>query len=159
MCAGAMLGAPACGGTAAPATTPEAALGAPTPVEPPAVTEAAPEPEPEPEPIAVPPVAEPAPEPAPVAVAITSTPPGAAVYVGDEPEPRGTTPLALAFEPGQGEVTIRLEHAGFAPVVKTVSLAESVELDVALPATAKPRKPRRPRGGGEGGAGRGFVLS
>ena len=159
MCAGALFGAPACGG---------AAGGGSLPVEEPGPAEAELEAEPveaepadaepveavaEPEPAVAEPVA-----PAAVRVTVTTSPAGASVYRDDVI--LGRTPLVLELPRSDAAVDLRVEHEGYVTVTQSVTPGDDQEVTVTLVKQKKAKKkPRRPRGGGEGGVGRGFILS
>ena len=147
--AGAMLAIPACGksstgSTTGPVTSQPAEPVTAEPTEPEPVTaEAAP----------VTPVAPAA--PMMITITVQSTPPGAKVYVDDEEQPRGVTPLALELEQTDVDMQIRVMHDGYQERVETVTPSDSRVVEVALD-KIQPR-PRPPRGGKS--LGRGFVLS
>jgi len=74
--------------------------------------------------------------PAPVDIAVTTTPPGANVFVGAETEPRGTTPLSLTFERGEAPVELVLKAEGFEDKRQSVVPSQNRVLDLVLVAVA-----------------------
>jgi len=158
--AGAMLGAPACGGKAAtPATAPIAAEAPPPAPEP-----APPPPPVEPAPGLPPPVDwQPAPaeepakadEPSMAIIRVLSTPAGADVYVDGQLV--GRTPLELPLPYGS-ELNVKVQRDGYADKTMVVKTESDQTIEVALVKNKK--KVKRPRGTGEGRSqGRGFILS
>jgi serine/threonine protein kinase len=83
-----------------------------------------------------------------VTVHVGSSPPGAEVFVGAETAPRGTTPTSLTLARGVGAVEIRLVHAGFAELHRSISTLRDDRFEIALTELArsaiKPTKQPRP---------------
>jgi hypothetical protein len=94
---------------------------------------------------------EPAPAPAPrriVPVELASNPPGAEVWIADEPERRGHTPLPVAT--GDLPVVVRLRSPGYVERTLSLTAADAPRVVVTLEklVARKPRKPTpaRPKG-------------
>ncbi|ACY16375.1 serine/threonine protein kinase [Haliangium ochraceum] len=83
------------------------------------------------------------PEPATVELRLASRPPGAAVFVDDEPEPRGTTPLDMLVAEGADELRITLRLAGYRDLERRFVPDSHKEFDLQL--TPERRKPTRTR--------------
>jgi serine/threonine-protein kinase len=76
----------------------------------------------------------------------TSSPAGASVTVGDEPRPRGTTPLEIELARSGSETTLRLALAGHLPATRTIVPSQDLELSFTLkrkPAAISKVDPRR----------------
>ena len=67
-----------------------------------------------------------------VAVTVRSFPQGARVVRADTGAELGVTPLSLLLEQGEGSLALRLERAGYVPLVRTVSLKADGVLEVPL---------------------------
>jgi eukaryotic-like serine/threonine-protein kinase len=113
-----------------PAVNPEPVK--PEPPEPEAVK---PDVKPEPDPKAQTPPPEPdkAPEaPQQVTILVVSVPPGAGVFVGEEADARGKTPLELKLDRADAEAVLTVKLAGYKPKSKVVNLSRGTEFEVAL---------------------------
>ena len=106
---------------------------APAPVPAPAP---APAPVPAPPPVETKPVetkaAEPPPPPAKISVQIASKPANAQVFVGDEKQPRGTTPYTLELDQGSPPVDVKLVAKGYVPKKARVVPGETTTLALKL---------------------------
>ncbi|MEO8700188.1 MAG: serine/threonine-protein kinase [Kofleriaceae bacterium] len=91
-------------------------------------------------------VAEPPPRLDVVTISVTSVPSGADVFVAGESAPRGTTPLALALARSATAVEIRIVHAGYAELRRSLGVLRDDRIELALVELPKPRpaKPARP---------------
>lgn len=67
---------------------------------------------------------------------ITSTPEGVNVRVGEESEPRGTTPLTLEMEPGTYK--LHLTKSGYQEVDRTVDLSEGKTVSIQVDLEERP---------------------
>jgi len=85
------------------------------------------------------------PEPARVTVQVDSQPPGAAVWIGDEAQPRGRTPLRLSIPRDPGPVQATLKADGYADRTVAFAADRDQTLEVALlPVETPPASPPRP---------------
>ncbi len=87
----------------------------------------APAPDAAPQLVAPPPV-----EDATVQVSVESEPAGAQVFVGDETEPRGTTPTTFAVDKGEEAITVVVRHEGYEDENKVVVPDRDIAFDVDL---------------------------
>jgi serine/threonine protein kinase len=118
-----------------------------------------------------PPPEAPSPAPAKVTVRIISRPPGAELWLGDEPTPRGATPLDLVLrrdatgvhgvlksdgyrdapvtiDPGRnGPLTVALEKVKAAPAAHHHASPHHASHESEPPAPAKPATPKKPSDG------------
>jgi len=67
-----------------------------------------------------------------VSITIASTPPGARVFVGGEPTPRGTTPLVLEGTRDAAPLEIRLALPGYRPHKRLIELDHDREINIVL---------------------------
>jgi serine/threonine-protein kinase len=116
----------------------------------------APVPTPAPAPEATKPAAPPA-APAKINLSVVTTPPGADVFVGDDPASRGKTPLALELPRAEGETTVTVKAEGWKDAKRPVKLSMDAQLEIALvkdrhstPVATKPPTGRPPSGKPEG---------
>jgi serine/threonine-protein kinase len=98
-------------------------------------------PPPAPAPVAA---AAPPPAPAPVRIAFTSQPSGASVWVGDEPSPRGKTPLTLELPADAPPTRVVLRADGREPAALTLSGKDTSSRHVVLPPVAVAPAPAAP---------------
>ncbi|MBE7451309.1 MAG: protein kinase [Kofleriaceae bacterium] len=84
-----------------------------------------------------------------VTVSVTSSPKGAFVLFGDDPRPKGKTPLKLKVPAADAEVEISVELPGYESELRKVRLSGNVDLEVAL------EKKRRGGTSGTSGSDRG----
>lgn len=131
-------------GAAAPAAAP-----APTPAAP------APAPVAAPEPVAAP-VA-----PAKISINVVSTPPGADVFVGDDPASKGKTPITLELTRAEGETQVTVKAEGWKDATRPVKLSMDAQLEIALvkdrhstPSGTRPPTGKPPAGAGKPPAGK-----
>jgi serine/threonine-protein kinase len=89
--------------------------------------------------------------PASVVVSVTTTPPGAEVYVGLELEPRGETPGDIKLERAEGEVELHLRLDGYEVHTHTLSPTADARIDVKLdktpPKTTERKRATKPTRG------------
>jgi hypothetical protein len=78
-----------------------------------------------------------------VELQIVTLPPGARVLRSDTGESLGTTPLVRSFTPSEGELPLRIELAGYAPMDRAVSLAGDAALALSLVPEPRPTHPLR----------------
>ncbi len=89
-------------------------------------------------------------------VLVDSNPSGAQIYVGDEGQVRGVTPMVLELERNLGEVKVRLVADGYQPAEVTVPLDTDQTVAVGMKETEETARARCESAGHHG---RGFVLS
>jgi serine/threonine-protein kinase len=76
------------------------------------------------------------PSPANARIAFTSQPPGASVWVGAEPSPRGTTPLTIELPAGAPPTQVVLRAEGHEPATLTLDGKDTSARHVVLPPVA-----------------------
>jgi serine/threonine protein kinase len=80
-----------------------------------------------------------------VALALTTSPSGAQVWVADETEPRGVAPLVVVVARATAPLPLRLTLAGYTAKALSVRPDHDDEIEVTLEKAAKPRPAARPR--------------
>jgi hypothetical protein len=111
--------------------------GAPAPAPEPPVAAVEPPPVPEP-----PPPPSPPPVPGHAKLTITSTPPGASVFLDDKAA--GETPLVVEVALG-ADLNVKVEREGYLPKTRALHVEESLTWDVSLERAPRVRKPRPPK--------------
>lgn len=78
-----------------------------------------------------------------VAIKIISHPDGAAVFVGEEKEPRGKTPLVFHLPRGSDTVAVTIERDGYENITRAFKPTNNKEFDLQL---RRDRRGNRPKG-------------
>ena len=78
-----------------------------------------------------------APEAKTVVIGVSSTPPGAEIYVGDEKTPRGTTPMDLSLPKTDKETQLTLRLSGYKDKTKAAKGGKEDEKEILAPLRSK----------------------
>jgi hypothetical protein len=83
-------------------------------------------------PVAPVPTPSPTPAPAKISISVISTPPGADVFVGDDPASKGKTPVTLELQRAESETSVTVKADGWKDATRPVKLSMDAQLEIAL---------------------------